>query len=158
MPLDPASEKRLADLHPVLVEKVRKLAEMLHPEGVQFRVTQGLRSWSEQAALYAQGRTAPGQKVTNARPRESWHELGCAIDVAPDNPALPGYQPNWDPNHPAWKRLIEAAESLGLMSGKSWNDMPHLQYTGRFPTNKPNSEVWSLYEHGGLAAVWNEIT
>ncbi|MCI0422760.1 MAG: M15 family metallopeptidase [Acidobacteria bacterium] len=156
MTLDPVTERRLKDIHPILAEKVRKLAELLHPEGVQFRVTQGLRSWSEQEALYAQGRTVPGPKVTNAKPGQSWHNYGCAVDVAPDNPALPGYQPDWNLNHPAWKRLIDVAESIGLRSGKAWNDSPHLEYTGRFgPT--PNGEIKYLYEGGGLKAVWDAI-
>ena len=175
MPLDPVTERVLKDVHPGLAERIRKLAELLHPEGLQFRAYMGLRSNSQQLELWRLGRETPshipckhgavgtcakhpfGVPVTNARPGESWHNYGCAVDVAPDNPALPGYQPNWNAGHPAWKRLIEVAESLGLRSGKSWQDSPHLEFTGRFGT-KPDGEIEYLYKEGGLKAVWEAIT
>ena len=157
MKLDPHSEAKLAQVHPELASKVRQLAEMLHLEGIEFRVTQGLRTWAEQAKLYAQGRTAPGKRVTDAEPGESWHNFGLAIDLAPDDPKLPGYQPDWNAKHPAWKRLVAVGESLGLRSGKAWNDLPHFELTGRWGT-KPDQEVLQLFEGGGIAAIWAEVS
>ena len=49
----------------------------LAAQGVYVRVVQGLRTWTEQDALYAQGRTAPGKVVTNVRGGYSWHCFGC---------------------------------------------------------------------------------
>lgn len=49
--------------------------------GVTAEVISGLRSYQQQAALYAQGRTRPGGIVTNARPGSSWHNYGLAIDL-----------------------------------------------------------------------------
>lgn len=49
--------------------------------GVTVEVISGLRSWAQQAALYAQGRTKPGRIVTKARPGSSWHNYGLAIDL-----------------------------------------------------------------------------
>jgi hypothetical protein len=50
--------------------------------GVRLRVIQGFRTFEEQEALYAQGRTAPGAIVTNARGGASNHNFGYAVDVA----------------------------------------------------------------------------
>jgi len=54
---------------------------IMTPKGVKVEVISGLRSWSAQAALYAQGRTKPGKIVTKARPGSSWHNYGLAIDL-----------------------------------------------------------------------------
>ncbi len=66
--MDPHSETRLQAVHPVLADKVRQMAATLLQEGIEIRVVQGLRTHDEQAALYAQGRTAPGSIVTDAKP------------------------------------------------------------------------------------------
>src|SRR5215207_9435814 len=54
--------------------------------GYTYKVTSAYRSNAEQDALYAQGRTKPGSKVTNARGGQSKHNPGpdglCrAIDI-----------------------------------------------------------------------------
>jgi len=49
--------------------------------GITIEVISGLRSWQQQAALFAQGRTKPGNIVTKARPGSSWHNYGLAIDL-----------------------------------------------------------------------------
>ena len=51
--------------------------------GLDLLVTCTLRYKAEQAILYAQGRTTPGKIVTWAKPGESWHQSGDAIDVVP---------------------------------------------------------------------------
>ena len=59
-PADSISHRRLAPLHPALAAAGRALLERCAGEGLALLVTQGLRSWEEQDALYAQGRTKPG--------------------------------------------------------------------------------------------------
>lgn len=49
--------------------------------GKQIRVRSTVRTCEQQNALYAQGRTAPGQIVTGARGCLSWHVLGRAVDI-----------------------------------------------------------------------------
>lgn len=46
----------------------------------QCRFTEVRRSPTRQAELYAQGRSKPGKIVTNAKPWESSHQYGLAID------------------------------------------------------------------------------
>lgn len=148
------SEARLQEVHPKLAERVRSMAELLESENIEIQVTQGYRSWQEQAELYAQGRTAPGSIVTNAEPGHSYHNFGLAVDVAP----FDGGIPDWDANHPAWKRIVAVGLSVGLVSGSEWRtfpDWPHFQMTGRLPVS-PDDSVRGTFTEGGVDAVWNE--
>ncbi len=153
--MDNISETRLNEVHPALAALIRKLHDMLAPE-FEIRVTQGLRSWSEQATLYAQGRTTPGKIITNAPPGTSWHNYGLAVDVVPMTVGT--NQPDWDVSHSDWQRIHAVAQSLGLVCGadfRTFKDWPHLQLTGRFPAS-PSDEVKQLFHDGGILAVWQE--
>src|SRR5438105_4239472 len=103
--MDNASEARLGEVMPPLAAKVRQLASLLANEGIVVRVTQGLRSWPQQDALYAQGRTTPGHVVTNAPGGTSWHNFGCAVDLVPDAAldASSNFIPDWNASHPCWQ-------------------------------------------------------
>jgi len=64
------------------VEKFLIAAEPIcEHHGITIEIISGLRSWAQQAALYAQGRTKPGPIVTKARAGSSWHNYGLAIDL-----------------------------------------------------------------------------
>lgn len=148
--MDAPSEQKLAHINPRLAGLIRHLHDLLQKEGIEIRVTQGLRSWAEQQSLYAQGRTSPGKIVTAAQGGYSWHNFGCAVDVVP----MVNGEPDWlDGN--LWNRIISLAQTLGLVSGKSWNDQPHLQLTGFFPAT-PTDKVRSLYLQQGMTAVWDD--
>lgn len=169
--MDAISQARLSLVHPALASKIGQMADMLADE-FSFRVTQGVRSWNEQAALYAQGRESLAQVnamrlavnwapitdvqnvvVTHAAPGYGWHNFAMAVDTVPDDTTLPGFQPDWNESHPAWQRMIDVGTSLGLVNGKSWRDEPHFQLTGRFPVT-PTDEVRQLFKDGGTQAVW----
>jgi peptidoglycan L-alanyl-D-glutamate endopeptidase CwlK len=98
-------------------------------------LTNTYRSPAEQDALYAQGRTAPGRIVTNARGGQSQHNF-----------TLPGGKPAskafdfaikrrdgsliWDINSPEWKAAVAIGKNLGLVWGgdfKSIHDYCHFQ-------------------------------
>jgi len=151
--LTDTSLARLGEVHPELARRIKQIDVMLPSLGLQ--VTQGLRSWSEQDALYAEGRTAPGSIVTNSPGGSSWHNFGLACDIVPED-ITPG-QPDWDISHPAWGRLVSVGQSLGLVSGSEWKtfkDYPHFQLTGRFPVN-PDDEVRYIFKEGGIQGVWD---
>ena len=59
------------------------LAETSAATGLTWVCVQGRRTMSEQADLYAKGRTTRGPKVTNAPPGSSAHNYGLAADCAP---------------------------------------------------------------------------
>jgi len=155
--MDATSEARLLNVIPELAAKVHTMADMLLQEGITIRVVQGLRTWAEQDALYAQGRTVPGNIVTNAPGGHSWHNLGCAVDCAPMNP---DGTVDWNASHPQWKRMEEVGVSLGLTSGANWTrlvDAPHFQITGQFPEGAPNDEARQIYLDQGAEAFWAEV-
>ncbi len=151
-PTDSISHRRLAALHPALASAGRLLLERCAGAGVALLVTQGLRSWEEQDALYAQGRTRPGKIVTHARGGESYHNFGLAFDVV----VLDSMgKAEWDPAHPGWRMAGAIGNSLGLEWGGDWTskkDLPHFQYTGGLSTERCRA----LYP-GGLSAIWQEV-
>jgi len=81
--MDKITEERIKLLHPKVKDEVFSIIEeankLLIP-GVEVRIVQGLRTIDEQNALYAQGRTKPGKKVTNAKGGQSYHNYGLAVD------------------------------------------------------------------------------
>ena len=160
MALDSISTARLSLVFPILAGKIINMSDMLAGEGIVFRVTQAMRSWSEQDALYAQGRTAPGNIVTNCPGGYSYHNFGLAVDCVPALGNGDIYVPDWNADHPSWKRMEAVGQSLGLDSGATWRsfpDAPHFQLTGRFPEGAPSDEVRQLFKDGGMQAVWAEV-
>ncbi|MEK5376546.1 M15 family metallopeptidase [Paenibacillus sp. FSL P2-0173] len=129
------SEKRLNGLHPVFKLVMEKLIDRCYARGVWVLITQGLRTYAEQDALYAQGRTKPGQVVTKARGGYSNHNFRLAADFA--LLLRDGRTVSWDTlrdddkdSLPDWSEVVEEAKKLGLEWGGDWRsfkDMPHLQ-------------------------------
>lgn len=76
------SEQRLATVHPILTARGRSLIDLSTHAGATILITQGLRTWEEQDALYAKGRTTPaiGEPyiVTMAKGGQSYHNFGLA--------------------------------------------------------------------------------
>jgi peptidoglycan L-alanyl-D-glutamate endopeptidase CwlK len=150
--LDPISETRLAAVNPELSRRIHQLQDMLE---FPILVTQGLRTWAEQDALYAQGRTAPGRVVTNAQGGWSMHNFGLAVDVAPTD----GHSIDWSGKDAKWEAILAKAPSCGLAEGATWRtfpDEPHL-YPQEVPAT-PDTNMRYLYNEGGLAAVWQEFS
>lgn len=86
---DERSGRNLEGVHPKL-EEVLKLA--LSKSEIPFIVTEGVRTTRRQQELYAQGRSKPGLRVTNADgiKSKSNHQakadgLGYAADLYPDS-------------------------------------------------------------------------
>lgn len=150
--IDLPSQAALELLCPALSAKITQLADSFSEP---IRVIQGLRSWSDQEALWEQGRTLPGPIVTDARPGASWHEFGLAVDLGIISLLA---QPGWAPNDPAWATMGALGKSLGLFWGGDFQhnpDRPHFQLTGRFPIS-PDDEVRQIFLDAGMAAVWQQ--
>jgi|TARA_Y100001934_G_scaffold171878_1_gene203863 peptidoglycan L-alanyl-D-glutamate endopeptidase CwlK len=139
---DLVSDKRISKLHPLVREKAKEFIIRAEKElGKKLRVVSGLRTWDEQARLYAQGRTLPGKIVTNAKPGQSLHNYGLAIDVVEikDGKAL------W--NNPDWEKIARLGKSIGFEWGgdwKSFKDKPHFEM--RF--GKSLAQLQQLYQSG----------
>lgn len=70
-----------ANVHPDLVSVIDLALRSLSKEGTPFKVYSGLRTFKEQDALYAKGRTKPGGVVTKAKGGQSMHNYGLAVDL-----------------------------------------------------------------------------
>jgi peptidoglycan hydrolase-like protein with peptidoglycan-binding domain len=149
------NDQRLSHVHPVLAIRGRSLLELCAYENIAVLITQGLRTWEEQDALYAQGRTAgtKGKIVTKAKGGSSFHNFGLAFDIV----VLDSLgKADWDASHPSWKRAAEIGKSVGLEWGgdwKSFKDIPHFQYIGELTT----ARCRELYQES-LQALWAQIS
>jgi peptidoglycan L-alanyl-D-glutamate endopeptidase CwlK len=81
------ASRSLTDLNEILVDAYNKACAeflLLYPDKSQPFITCTYRSNDEQNALYAQGRTAKGAKVTNAQAGQSPHNYkpSAAFDIA----------------------------------------------------------------------------
>jgi peptidoglycan L-alanyl-D-glutamate endopeptidase CwlK len=159
MKMDARSEAVLANVSPDLAAKVRAAAGKLATDGTFFLVVSGLRTASEQNALYAQGRTTPGHIVSNARAGYSMHNYGLAVDAVPflsgDAGAL-----NWQADTPQFRAMVAALESQDLVWGGDWKTFPdddHFQMPDLPDT--PNSAMRADYGDGTqtlLATIWDK--
>jgi peptidoglycan LD-endopeptidase CwlK len=117
---------KISTLKPIVRKKAKMLVAACQEKGISLIVTSAFRSFEEQNELYAQGRTKPGNIVTNAKAGESFHNWRVAFDVV----GLKNGIPDWNCD---WKTIGELGEALDLEWGGRWTgfvDKPHFQYTG----------------------------
>jgi peptidoglycan L-alanyl-D-glutamate endopeptidase CwlK len=142
-------------LYPPFLERLISLIGGCQDKGAYYFAISGIRTYSEQETLYAQGRTKPGPRVTNARGGESAHNFGLAVDFCRDGVIdRRGLQPDWNPE--SYAVLGEVAVANGLEWGGAWArfpDFPHVQWPG-FVTSAQLEPLRKVYEDGGLSAVW----
>lgn len=123
------NSRKIDDLLPVVQVRVRRFLELCRENDIDILITSTYRDNESQNALYAQGRTLPGKKVTNAKAGESWHNHRCAIDVVP----LRNGKPVWDGKDPVWRDVGRLGKEAGLEWAGEWKkfkEFPHFQYTG----------------------------
>lgn len=142
-------------LYPPFLRKIRILVENCRAlRNVEYWAISGERTWNEQDALYAQGRTAPGGIVTNAKGGHSNHNFAIAADFCRDQSIeRAGLQPNW--NKADYEILAQEAEKLGLEPGLRWKfvDAPHVQlHLAKHGLD--TKDLRAAYQRGGKAAVF----
>ena len=123
---DQITLERIKALHPKLREEALEIYNQiciaLTGKAIcRFSFT--LRSFKDQEALYAQGRTIPGKIVTQAKAGLSYHNYGLAIDLV----EIVNNQANWNFDY---SKLVPFANKYGLFWGgnfKSIKDKPHFQ-------------------------------
>lgn len=116
-------------LEPNFRDKQFELVSRCLDLGYSYHATRGYDTYGKQMSLWAKGRTQPGPKVTNAKPGQSAHNFGLAVDYVLDsNPKATGIQPDWRLG--AYTTLVEEAKKLGLHSGIDYNDAPHVARGG----------------------------
>lgn len=145
-------------LYPPFWSALAALVTDAHDQGSDFFVVSGFRTYVEQSALYFQGRTMPGPKVTRARAGESAHNFGIAADLVKDGLVdRVGLQPDY--NEESYEILRELAPKHGLVWGGSWPnfpDRPHVQLPN-YITVSQLEPLRHSYELAGLLGVFQYL-
>ncbi len=126
------NSRNINDLLPAVASRCHAFIGACNLTGVDVIITTTYRDFESQDALYAQGRTSPGKKVTNAKGGDSIHNYGRAFDFVPTRNGKPvwGYK---GVDSELWLKCGIIAESVGLEWGGRWKtliDRPHCQYLG----------------------------
>ena len=135
--IDPRSQKNIAtiqkEVQPLAIALVREAARI----GITIKVISGTRTYAEQDALYAKGRTQPGNIVTRVEGGYSNHNFGIAFDI--------GIFENgrYVPESPKYKIVGKLGKSIGLEWGGDWEfvDEPHFQLRPDWARKLPNNEL-----------------
>ena len=136
-------------LHPELQVCVNKFLAECKKQGLNVLVTETLRTLEEQEALYAQGRTKPGNIVTNARGYQSPHAWGVSFDFCRNEKGR-----EYDNSDGFFEFVGEIAKTIfdgteyDLFWGgdfKSFVDKPHIEMIKYLPNN---STKWLIDTYG----------
>lgn len=124
-------------LHPKIRPMTLDFIAKAKTAGIDIKITAGLRSFEEQEKIYNQGRTTAGAIVTKAKPGQSFHNYGLAIDVVP----IVNGKAIWDKEE-FWQKLGVIGEAVGFEWGGRWKfiDKPHFQ----FPKNTKYNTLLQL--------------
>lgn len=163
---DPLTDQQLKRVYPPLAKRWRLVRQDVFEElGLQPRVTHdgGLRSHIEQWKIYGKGRklenkvwvvTDIREVGTWAKPGESLHNFGLALDIA-----FFGKDPYLEKNPEfdrLWKRYGKICDRYGLEWGGNWpgkkKDRPHCQLSCGLSL----SILQMAFEKGGLPEVFKK--
>jgi peptidoglycan L-alanyl-D-glutamate endopeptidase CwlK len=121
------NSRNITDLHPKVQKLCVDFIDKCKHEGIDVLITSTYRDAASQDSLYAQGRTTPGKRVTNAKAGQSMHNWKCAFDFVP----IVNGKAMWN-NTALFTRCGEIAESVGLEWAGRWTkfkELAHCQYT-----------------------------
>jgi len=144
---DLRSEKSIMTLHPQAQTLARRFmaavqeAPQLRAASVVVKIISGTRTYQEQAALFALGRTRPGKIVTKASAGQSNHNFGIAWDVG----LFKGF--DYLQQSPLYDAVGALGRDLGLEWGGDWDsfvDKPHFQ----LKTGQTLAQVRRKFESG----------
>lgn len=175
MPTDLVRRIDLGLLYPPFLSLYLDTLAACQARGVIYYATFGTRTYDEQNALYAKGRTtmAPsgplpgmpfGRPVTNAKGGQGGHNFGLCVDSTHDSDsnAANGLQPDWKAEN--YIPLRDEGVKRGLSSGSTFRsaDWPHLGLAN-FVSGAELAPLAAIYEStegdvkAKLAAVWAHL-
>ena len=137
-----ASDTHLEGLHPVFAALVTRLLRRGREQGLELSVVAGRRSFAEQNARYALGRTEPGEMITWVRGGGCFHNYGLAAEIE-----LGASAPASD-----WGRFGVLAQTLGLKWGGDFGEPRYVQLRG-FTI----AQLRQWYGEGGQAEVQAQL-
>ena len=125
---------KINTLHPQIREEVRTIVDYINDKvltgNVKMLVTQGLRTFAEQTALYNQK-----PKVTNAKAGQSFHNYGLAFDfcLVQNGKTIWDVKKDFDNDKvPDWMEVVNLFKSKGYKWGGDFTsiyDAPHFEKT-----------------------------
>jgi peptidoglycan L-alanyl-D-glutamate endopeptidase CwlK len=125
--MDNRTLKNLETLNPILKDKLILFFEEVNEKGLPaLTITDAIRTPAEQQKLYNQGRTTAGAIVTNARPWDSLHNYGLAVDCYQTADLQKGKLTAPTKEH------AKIAQKYGIVWGGSFlkfKDLPHFEFT-----------------------------
>ena len=129
-------------LHPKLQKLMDKHIKECKKQGLIIGIGECVRTTAEQDALYAQGRTKPGAKVTNAPgySYSSMHQWGCAYDTYRNDG-----KGAFDNSDGFFDKVGKIGQKIGLEWGGSWKspvDKPHFQLPDWGSTTKQLKAIY----------------
>lgn len=139
---DKVTLERIKLIHPKLVEEVGSIYdEICHAlsGSAMCRFAYTLRTFKEQADLFAIGRTKPGKRVTQAGPGLSMHNYGLAVDIVlvKDTDGNGSFETaSWDmksdfdkDGRADWMEVVTIFKQHGWAWGGDWKffDAPHFE-------------------------------
>lgn len=144
-------------LHPDMRRKLEEFEYRCKQAGLNVLITETYRTVDEQNALYAQGRTKPGNVVTNCKGTDyqSPHQWGGAFDFCKN---VKGHEYD-DPAF--FAEVGKVAKSMGLFWGgdfKSFVDRPHIEWTGIIVNNSTNTLKAKYGTPEKYRATWGAYT
>ena len=136
--VDDRSAMNISTLHKKLQSIAKEFVIRCKKAGLGVKIICGLRSYTEQAELFAKGRTQPGNVVTKAGPGQSMHNFGLAFDIGVfvDGKYLE--------KSPQYDSAGVIGKELGLQWGgdfKSFIDKPHFELRPHWANNIPNTAM-----------------
>lgn len=158
-------------LRPDVAVNCLRWLELCKEAGLDVLVTQTVRDKEYQEYLYAQGRTRPGNIVTNGRtPTFHADNVGCAFDFCKN---VKGHE--YDDNA-FFHKAAALAKGMGFSWGGDWKsfvDKPHIQWdnhgewtskmilAGKFPPEMPlwgEEETEMRYNTVKECPTWAQAT
>lgn len=144
----------ITQCHPRLQEAAAQLVKKCRAQGLNVKIGESFRSKEEQDALYAQGRTKPGNIVTNApgSSYSSMHQWGVAFDFFKN---VSGHE--YDDTS-FFNRVGAIGKSLGLEWGGDWTspvDKPHLQLADWGSTPSKLKKLYGNFDN--FKKTWEEV-
>ena len=121
------NSRSLSDLNPKVAALCSAFITSCKKQNIDIIITSTYRDAESQNALYAQGRTTPGKKVTNAKAGQSFHNWRVAFDFVP----IVNGKAQWN-DAALFTQCGEIAEALGLEWAGRWvkfKELAHCQYT-----------------------------
>lgn len=162
--MDKITLSRIETAHPAVRQALRDIYSDICSRltgRAQCRFVEVLRSEARQAELYAQGRSKPGKIVTNAKPGESYHQYGLALDICL---IIDGKEASWDMitdfDHDSiadWMEIVRIFKSHKWEWAGEWKrfpEAPHFQCTFGIPISTLRERVQKgMVDAGGYVKL-----